>query len=76
MKKLSSAEVSSLLNRGANHQEQTEQAQPAGMTLDQYYIALATAVNKDLEAGLINSEMHEARRNELRRQYRALKGQQ
>ncbi len=71
MKRLSQTEISSLLARSAaRHQEPT---QPVGMSLDAFYINLAKAANKDLEDGLITSAMHEARRTELRNQYRSLK---
>ncbi len=71
MKKLSSAEVSSLLNR---RNSQTEVQQPTGgLTLDQFYIALANASQADYDAGLISGETFRARVAELKAQYRAIK---
>jgi hypothetical protein len=74
VKKLSSAEVSSLLNRRNSQTKEAAQQPTGGMSLDAFYIGLAKAANKDLEDGLITSEMHQARRTELRRQYNSLKG--
>ncbi len=71
MKKLSQTEVSSLLNR---RNSQTEvQTQPAGMTLDQFYISLGKAAKKDLEAGIITNATFVERVAELGQQYRSLK---
>jgi hypothetical protein len=72
LKKLSSAEVSSLLSRSAaRHQEQAQQ--PAGMSLDQFYISLGEASKADWQAGLITETQFWNRVAELKGQYRALK---
>ncbi len=68
MKKLSSAEVSSILNR--RHQEPT---QSAGMSLDAFYIALGEASKADWQAGLITETQFWNRVAELKSQYRAIK---
>ncbi len=75
MKRLSQTEISSLLSRSAaRHQEAEEvQAQPAGMTLDQFYISLGEASKADWQAGLITETQFWNRVAELKAQYRAIK---
>ncbi len=72
---MTTAQISSLHATSARRHAAIEAQQPTGgMTLDALYIGLAKAANKDLADGLITSEMHQARRTELRRQYNSLKG--
>jgi hypothetical protein len=73
VKRLSQTEISSLLSRSAaRHQEQ--EVQPAGMSLDAYYVSLGEASKADWKAGLITETQFRARVAELGQQYRSLKG--
>jgi hypothetical protein len=73
VKKLSQTEISSILNRRNSQTEEAAQQSTGGLTLDQFYIALANASQADYDAGLISGETFRARVAELKAQYRAIK---
>jgi hypothetical protein len=73
MKKLSQAEISSLLARSAARHSSGGQEEQAGMSLDRYYILQANASQADYDAGLISGEAFRARVATLKAEYRALK---
>jgi hypothetical protein len=73
LKRLSQTEISSLLATSARRHQEQEQAQPAGMTLDQFYISLGEASKADWQAGLITETQFWNRVAELKAQYRAIK---